>query len=128
MGAEKLLHSLEEEVVHLRQFSMALMRERGDLALHLQRRDEELATVRAQFAKVDAEMHYLRSLHHHAAEADLAPPHVPLGLPLELPLELPLHHHEAAEADAVCLAPPHVNPSTVNRNPYLHLSLHDPRC
>ena len=35
-GAEKLLHSLEEEVVHLRQFSMALMRERGDLALHLQ--------------------------------------------------------------------------------------------
>eukprot|EP00960_Hanusia_phi_P067321 766604-Hanusia_phi.AAC.1 len=36
------IHMLQEEVLHLRQFSMALIKERGELATQLQRRDEEL--------------------------------------------------------------------------------------
>ena len=40
------IHMLQEEVLHLRQFSMALIKERGELATQLLRRDEELGDRR----------------------------------------------------------------------------------
>eukprot|EP00960_Hanusia_phi_P032405 749832-Hanusia_phi.AAC.1 len=37
------LMALQEEILHLRQFSMALLKERGDIAAQLQGRDEEIS-------------------------------------------------------------------------------------
>jgi len=62
VDADKHVLSLEEEVVHLRQFSIALMRERGDLAIQVQRRDEEISNLRHQCSKLESELAYFRDV------------------------------------------------------------------
>mmetsp|Transcript_11256 Transcript_11256/g.17702 ORF Transcript_11256/g.17702 Transcript_11256/m.17702 type:complete len:228 (+) Transcript_11256:588-1271(+) len=47
---------LEEEVIHLRQFSMALIKERGDLAVEMQTRNAEIVQLRRQNQQLDNEL------------------------------------------------------------------------
>jgi len=72
------LMALQEEILHLRQFSMALLKERGDIAAQLQGRDEEIKDLQQRCHSLESQLILART--NEAAGEEILPPSA-LSLP-----------------------------------------------
>ncbi|EKX33660.1 hypothetical protein GUITHDRAFT_147735 [Guillardia theta CCMP2712] len=62
------LVALQEEILHLRQFSMALLKERGDIASQLQGREEEIRDLQQRCHSLESQLILARTSDHGSEE------------------------------------------------------------